>query len=69
MKKIVLFLLTCTCLSSYSQNDFADIKEEVNRWESAIKSASALTKKNPKSIDFASQHYLIDGIVAKGKLR
>ena len=91
MKKIVLFLLTCTCLSSYSQNDFADIKEkvnilctnlssysqndfadikeEVNRWESAIKSASALTKKNSKSIDFASQHYLIDGIVAKGKLR
>lgn len=70
MKKIVLFyFLIGTCLSAYSQNDFADIKKEVNRWESAAKSSSALTKKNPKSIDFSAQHYLINGIVTKGKLR
>lgn len=69
MKKVLFYFLIGICLSAYSQNDFADIKKEVNRWESTAKSSSALTKKNPKSIDFSAQHYLINGIVTKGKLR
>ena len=68
MRKYFSVLLICICLSVYSQNEFADIQEEINRWNSSIEYASALTNKTLKSIDFTVQHYSISGIIAKGIL-
>lgn len=68
MRKFLPALLIFVCVSAYSQNKFTDIQEEVNRWDSSIESASTLTNKTPKSIDFSVQHYSISGIIAKGIL-
>lgn len=68
MRKLLSVFLICICLSVYSQNEFADIQAEVNRWDSSMEYASAITNKTPKSIDFTVHHYSISGIIAKGKL-
>ena len=68
MRKLLSVFLICICLSVYSQNEFADIQAEVNRWDSSIEYASAITNKTPKSIDFTAHHYSISGIIAKGIL-
>lgn len=68
MRKLLSVFLICICLSVYSQNEFADIQAEVNRWDSSIEYASAITNKTSKSIDFTAHHYSISGIIAKGIL-
>ena len=64
----LLSLLLSVCVSVHSQNEFTDIKDEVNRWYAEIASVSTINSKVPKNIDFAVQHYLIEGIVSKGIL-
>lgn len=64
----LLSLLLSVCVSVHSQNEFTDIKDEVNRWYAEIASVSTINSKVPKIIDFAVQHYLIEGIVSKGIL-
>ena len=68
MKTLFSALLICTCLSAYSQNEFAIIRDEVNTWYASIESASITSSKTPKTIDFTTQHYSICGIIAKGIL-
>lgn len=64
--KILLLLLICTCLSAYSKDYFVYIKDEVNTWlKSAMYSGN---NKVPKSIDFTTQKYSINGIMTKGRL-
>lgn len=65
--RIIQIILLCTCLSAYSQNNFADIKREVNTWLQSVMSVP-YNKKAPISIDFATQKYSIDGIMTKGRL-
>lgn len=67
-KYILLSLLLSVCVSVHSQNEFADIKNEVNRWYSEITSASTLSSKTSNYIEYPSQQYLIDGVVSKGIL-
>ena len=67
-KYILLGLLLSASLSVHSQNEFADIKEEVNTWYAKIASASTRYSKTPKNIEFTALHYLIEGIVSKGIL-
>lgn len=70
MRKLLSALLICACLSVYSQvvNDFSVVIQELNIWYSSIESASSITFKEPKSIDFTTQHYSINGVMAKGVL-
>ena len=68
-KYILLSLLLSTCISVHSQDEFAAIKNEVNDWYAEIASASTLTSKASRNIEFTAQHYLIDGVISKGILR
>ena len=68
MKKLLSVFLICACLSVYSQNEFADIKEEVHTWYSSVKLVSTISTKPPKSIDFTTHNYSIKGVIAKGLL-
>ena len=47
--------------------EFTAIKDEVNSWNKKIFNKQSFFIEN-KNIDFTAQHYLINGIVSKGKL-
>lgn len=68
MKHILLFLLLCTCFTVRSQNKFTDIMGEVTTWYETTMYATPTKSKNPKSINFVTFHYSINGVIDKGKL-
>ena len=68
MNKLLSLIFILTYISAYPHNNFADMKEELNMWYQTKTTTSISYTKNPKTIDFPTQHYSICGIIDKGVL-
>ena len=68
MRKIISVLLLCNCISVLSQTTFDAIEADVRSWSNEHKETFVLNSKSPKTIEFPTQRYSIEGVISKGVL-
>ena len=68
MRKIISVLLLCNCISVLSQTTFDVIEADVRSWSNEHKETFVLNSKSPKTIEFPTQRYSIEGVISKGVL-
>lgn len=68
MRKLLSALLLCNCISILSQTTFDAIEADVRNWCNEHKATFVLNSKAPKTIEFPTQHYIIEGVISKGIL-
>mgnify|MGYP002621722772 CR=1 FL=1 len=68
MRKFISVLLLCHFMSALSQTTFDAIKADVRSWCNEHKTAFVLNSKVPKTLEFLTQHYSIEGVISKGIL-
>lgn len=68
MRKFISVLLLCHFMSALSQTTFDAIEANVSSWCNEHKTAFVLNSKAPKTLEFFTQHYSIEGVISKGIL-
>lgn len=68
MRKIISVLLLCNCISVLSQTTFEAIEADVRSWSNEHMETFVLNSKSPKTIEFPTQRYSIEGVISKGVL-
>lgn len=68
MRKFISVLLLCHFMSALSQTTFDAIEADVRSWCNEHKTAFVLNSKAPKTLEFLTQHYSIEGVISKGIL-
>lgn len=68
MRKIIFILLLCNCISVLSQTTFDAIEADVRNWSNEHMETFVLNSKSPKTIEFPTQRYSIEGVISKGVL-
>ena len=68
MRKIISVLLLCNCISVLSQTTFDAIEADVRSWSNEHMETFVLNSKSPKTIEFPTQRYSIEGVISKGVL-
>lgn len=69
MRKIISVLLLFNCISVLSQTTFDAIEADVRSWSNEHMKTFGLNSKSPKTIEFPTQRYSIEGVISKGVLR
>lgn len=55
-------------MSALSQTSFDSVEADVRSWCNEHEATYVLNSKSPKTIEFPSQHYSIEGVISKGVL-